>query len=239
MFKMSQIVSVFCILGIFVMTALIFSSSFYPFNHSMVYASPFVLEDSLSGQQGSQTTGGEEQLLTEGNQSQRIILEYANPNMGISIGYPENWDVDNLIFDRERSVSFFVFQGPDDLYGQRVDVYLNNSGEPPYFQSPDMSLDQIAQQLVSYLQETWPDFQHISTEPGQVAGMPAYAIHYTYSDPVIGATEAMEVIFKDGDRLHDFIYTAKPDLFNTELSTFRKMIDSVQILQLSSVQQEQ
>jgi hypothetical protein len=238
-FKILSMVSVFCLLGILVMTALIFSSSFYPF--SRTYASPFLLNDnSLSGQvgnvtagatDGSQTAGEGQQQLTQGSGTQRIILEYTNPNMGISIGYPENWDVDNLAFDRERSVTFYVYQGLDDLYGQFVNVNLNFSGETPFFDSPDMSLDQIAQQVVTFRQETWVDFQHISTEPGQVSGIPAMAIRYTYSDPGIGTTEAMEVVLKESDRLYDFVYTAKPQFFNTELGTFREMIDSVQILQ--------
>lgn len=232
-------VSTSCIFGIFVMMALIFSSPLYPFSRSIVYASPFALEDSLSEQQ-SDPAAGEGQQLIEGNETQRIMLEYTNPNIGISISYPENWDVDNLAGGRERSVSFFVYQGPDDPYGQYVDVYLNESQELlPYFQSPDMSVEEIAQQLVAFIQDTLVDFEHISTDPGQVAGLPAMAIHYTYSAPAIGATEAMEVIFRDGDRLYDFLYTAKPDFFNTELATFRKMIDSVQILQSSSLQQEQ
>jgi plastocyanin len=237
MLKTSQMASAFCILGIFVMTGLIFSFSLYPLSRSTVYASPFEIPDnSLSGQQSDQTAG-EGQQLNEGNQSQRIILEYANPNMGISLGYPENWDVDNLLFDRERAVSFYVYQGPDDLYGESVNVQVNASGEPDYFRSPDMSLDDIAQQLVSSLQNTWADFQHISTEPGQVAGVPALAIHYTYSDPGIGQTEAMEVIVKGGDRLYDFLYIAKPSFFNVELGTFRNMIDSAQIAQPLSQQQ--
>ncbi len=178
---------------------------------------------------GSQIVG--EEGLIGGNEPQRIMLEYRNPNMGLAISYPENWDVDNLAFERERSVSFFVFQGPDDVYGEFVDVRLNVSGELPYFQSPDMSLDEIAQQYVTNLQDTLIDFQHIFTEPGQVAGRPAYAIHYTYSDPGIGQAEAMEIIVKNDDRLYDFLYTAKPELFNSELATFRKMVDSVQIVQ--------
>jgi plastocyanin len=190
-----------------------------------------VIVTSAAATAGSNQTAREGQKLIERSQAERIMLEYRNPNMGLAISYPENWDVDNLAFERERSVSFFVFQGPDDVYGKFVDVRLNISGELPYFQSPDMSLDEIAQQYVTYLQDIFLDFQHNSTELGQVAGRSAYAIHYTYSDPSIGQTEAMEVIVKDGDRLYDFLYTVKPELFNTELATFRKMIDSVQIVQ--------
>jgi plastocyanin len=210
--------------------ALIYSVALlYPFSGGgLAYAQ-------LEGQPLHPEQGG----LMEGNQSGRIMLEYKNPNMGLIISYPENWDVDNLANERERSVAFFVFQGPDDLYGEYVNVFLNVSGEPEYYSSAEMSLDEISQQLVAYLGEIYNDFQHISTEPGVVAGIPAFAIHYSYSDPALGETEAMEVIMKDGDKLYDFLYSVKPNYFSTELATFRKILDSVQVLRSSSLQQEQ
>ena len=109
-------------------------------------------------------------------QNENNLLYYRNPNLGISLHYPSDWQ------QREygRNVAFISpFDSMNDRFKELFTVSIGIPSTP-------LSLNQITDGAVLVYRSLFPNFQIIESSPMIVKGLPSYRLLFSIYQPSLG-----------------------------------------------------
>jgi hypothetical protein len=176
---------------------------------------------------------GAQELEEEQQQQQGEWSPYQNVTYGVSMVYPSNWTQQNntaVVAEDDRFIVISEFFSPEetDGYFAYVTIAIDRMPQTTNIQS------YRSQSIDIYRQD--PDFQEfqlLSSSVGNftLAGMPAYNLEVTYTDPEFGPQRMLEVgrIFEN--RVYYIQYFADPPIYQKYLPIVERMIESFQITQ--------
>ena len=155
------------------------------------------------------------------------FLTYENPELGISIQYPSNW---------EKLVSldnFVTFTAPPEtdtrIYpaalGLKVQELTSSS------QNNIPSLQEITKVQMSDLKRSTPDLKVLESTSTTIAGKPSHKIVFSATDNKEVERKAMQVWTVIGNKAVLITYKAEPDKFASYLPTIERMIDSFKVIE--------
>ena len=188
---------------------------------------------SNSSQVGGQELEEEQQQQQQQQQRQGEWSPYQNVTYGVSMLYPSNWiQQNNTAVDAEDDrfivVSEFFSPEETDGYFAYVTIAIDSMPQTTSIESyRSQSIDIYRQDL------DFQEFQLLSSGMGNftLAGMPAYSLEVTYTDPEFGPQNVLEVGTIFENRVYYIQYFADPPIYQKYLPIVERMIESFQITQ--------
>ena len=156
--------------------------------------------------------------------AQEQFLAYENPELGISIQYPSNWEklvnLDNFVtFTAPPETDTRIYPAALGLKVQEVS-------------SQNISLQEITKVQISDLKKSNPDLNVLeSTSTATIADNPAHKIVFSAIDNKEVERKAMQVWTVIGNKAFLITYKAEPDKFSSYLPTIERMIDSFKVIE--------
>jgi len=157
------------------------------------------------------------------------FLKYESPTYGFKIQYPSNWEklefTQGIEEEHRNIVVNFLSPagGASNAFREYLIIEVRN------LTSQDTSLGQYIDTQIS-LRQALPNFSLSESTPiSLTGGYPAHKIIYTYSNPIVGITKAMEILTIKHDKLYFLSYSGDATKYGIYLPIVQKMIDSFQI----------
>jgi hypothetical protein len=149
---------------------------------------------------------------------------YDDPDEGIRIAYPSDWEVSEENLKRDDIVKFFSPEENPSNGLSTVGVFLKVSP------AGEFGLDTLAQQET----ESEGPVRNLHLTFTDIGGLPAYeSVLYNYGDQNRTLKLLSAFTIKDGDQIYRINYAADPWKYEEYLPIARKMIDSFQFTSLS------
>ena len=196
---------------------------------------------------GSKTVGQAANKQTANKESKSNFFKYENPNYGITIQYPNDWNrIKPVTFNGHHDIAIVEFKSPsekplqNDLATIRILVHNLTSHNmldqfTTFFDKSDSQKILLRGFILSYftslLTKKLPDFVFIKSESDEkttLADNPAQKIVYQYRDEQ-DIIKAMEVLTVKGDRGFIISYTAEASKYPDFIPIIKKMMDSFEI----------
>jgi|SRR6188472_346627 len=160
-----------------------------------------------------------------------IFLTYQSHTYGFKIQYPSNWEklefAQGIEEEHRNIVVNFLSpagEGTSNTFREYLIIEVGNST------SHDESLTQYVTTQI-HLRQALPNFNLVeSTLTSVSGGNPAHKIVYTYSNPIVGITKAMDILTIKSDKLYFLSYNADAVKYSRYLPIIQKVIDSFQII---------
>ncbi len=156
--------------------------------------------------------------------AQDHFLTYENPELGISIQYPSDWE---KIVNLDKFVTFTAPPKTDTR------IYPAALGLKVQKLSPqnNITLQEITKVQMSDLKRSNPDLKVLESTSTTFAGKPAYKIVFSAIDNKEVERKAMQVWTVIGNKAFLITYKAEPDKFSRYLPTIERMIDSFKVIE--------
>ncbi|HET7147014.1 MAG TPA: PsbP-related protein [Candidatus Nitrosopolaris sp.] len=155
------------------------------------------------------------------------VLTYVSHNYGFSMQYPASWqkvEFNSGISEGSRNmVANFLspLEGPSDTFREYLIIQTAN------MTSRDLPLKTFIREQITFLKDSFPDFNILESNQSTTnTSRIAYEVVYTYSDPLIGKSKAMETWIVNGGIAYILSFHADSAKYSKYLPTIRKMIDS-------------
>ena len=156
--------------------------------------------------------------------AQEQFLTYENPESGISIQYPSNWEkLANLD-------NFVTFTAPPETDTRIYPAALGLKVQELSSQNIP-SLQEITKVQMSDLKRSNPDLNVLESTSTTIAGKPAHKIVFSAIDNEEVERKAMQVWTVIGNKAVLITYKADPDKFSSYLPTIERMIDSFKVIE--------
>ncbi|HEU0143236.1 MAG TPA: hypothetical protein VFQ47_00485 [Nitrososphaera sp.] len=181
---------------------------------------------SNSSQVGGQQLEEEQQQ----QQQQGGWSPYQNVTYGVSMLYPSNWTQQNStgVEEDDRFIVVSQFFSPVETDGYFANVVVAIDSMPQ-----TTSIEGYRSQSIDlYRQDPeFQEFQLLSSSIGNftLAGMPAYSLEVTYTDPEFGPQNMLEVGRIVENRVYYIQYFADPPIYQKYFPIVQRMIESFQI----------
>jgi hypothetical protein len=147
---------------------------------------------------------------------QQSFLTFNNPNLGVTIQYPSDWELQKESNDKLRFIKQEGFVTAD-LNVEDLDRSQSNPSE-------------YANTRINELRTQRPEFQLISTEPITLSNKPAQKVVYTFEREEDGKTnKVMRIWSTNEDKLYTLAYIAESGQYDRYLPMFQSMVDSFDI----------
>jgi eukaryotic-like serine/threonine-protein kinase len=155
--------------------------------------------------------------------AQEQFLTYENPESGISILYPSNWEkLANLD-------NFVTFTAPPETDTRIYPAALGLKVQE--LSSQNIPLKEITKVQMSDLKKSNPDVNVLESTSTNIAGKPAHKIVFSAIDNEEVERKAMQVWTVIGNKAVLITYKADPDKFSSYLPTIERMIDSFKVIE--------
>lgn len=155
--------------------------------------------------------------------AQEQFLTYEDPELGISIQYPSNW---------EKLVSlnnFVTFTAPPETDTRIYPAALGLKVQE--VSSQNISLQEITKVQISDLKKSNPDLNVLESTSTTIADNPAHKIVFSAIDNKEVERKAMQVWTVIGNKAFLITYKAEPDKFSSYLPTIERMIESFKVIE--------
>jgi serine/threonine-protein kinase len=156
--------------------------------------------------------------------AQEQFLTYENPELGISIQYPSNWEklvnLDN----------FVTFTAPPETDTRIYPAALGLKVQELSSSQKNIPLQEITKVQMSDLKRSNPDLNVLESTSTTIADKPAHKIVFSAIDNKEVERKAMQVWTVIGNKAFLITYKAEPDKFSSYLPTIERMIDSFKVI---------
>lgn len=162
-------------------------------------------------------------------QSTDDFILYQNPDYGLSVEYPSNWEVFNY--------QAGSFQPPNQVGDISVTIYVYNPGEVPYFPYSNISLSEIVNLRLENERELDStsvvdmDFNLLNERESTLSNYSSYEITYSVKEYSIfdDYLKILEIWTKFGDKVYVVEYKTDSPLYNDYLPVVNRMVESIEI----------
>ena len=172
---------------------------------------------------------GEVQNFTEPSESQVVEewLLYENATYDVQMQYPSSWTQASTDPTPDRFIQVSDFFSPTEADGSSVSFRISIDDSPQSSNIEDYLEESISIFVAS---ASYQDFSVVeSTTNATLAGMPAYTIVATYTDPTLGPRMTLEIGTIFEDEVYYLSYYADPQDYERYLPIIQEMIDSFEI----------
>ncbi len=146
----------------------------------------------------------------------------------IQIQYPSSWTQASTDATPDRFIQVSDFFSPTEADGSSSASFRISIDDSP--QSSDVE-DYLEESISIFVASaSYQDFNVVqSTTNATLAGMPAYTIVATYTDPTLGPRMTLEIGTIFEDEVYYLSYYADPQDYERYLPIIQEMIDSFEI----------
>jgi hypothetical protein len=164
--------------------------------------------------------------------SQTGFLVYQNPIYKFKIEYPSNWEKLEFtqgIEEQQRNIVVNFVSPISSSTPSFREYVIIEVGNLTSSSSQNPSLDQYTNKQIN-LRKSLPNFHLTESTPTLLpGGYQGNKIVYTYSNPIVGTTKALDIITTIANKVYFLSYNADADRYLGHLPTVQKMIDSLRI----------
>ncbi|MFA7244746.1 MAG: PsbP-related protein [Candidatus Magasanikbacteria bacterium] len=165
----------------------------------------------------------EQTTTPETNKEEPVTMKtYTNDNAGITMSYPNNWDVEEGESNNSLIVSFFSKKQSDkDDFLENVNVLFQDFGDI------GIDLDTLHKESIKELTKNIPDFKLTKEEDMTIDGEPGKLIIYTGTYPgtnFVGAVVQAYTVWDD--YAYIITYVGKQGDFEKFVPTVQEMLKS-------------
>ena len=146
---------------------------------------------------------------------------YNNPNFGIKIQYPSDWDLEENDSDFDKDVIFLVPTSPKK-YMDKLSIGILDA-------EPNQSLNDLVNELIEFNKKEMTGYEVIESTPIILNGNNAHKIVYTDNSELFGDVKGMLIETIKGDKIYEILYTTEPERYDELLHIIQKMINSFEI----------
>jgi hypothetical protein len=155
----------------------------------------------------------------------RNFLTYDNPIHGFKIQYPSDWEkieFKEVVEANRKIIVNFVspLASPSDNFREYFII------ERGLVKVPTGSLNSSINSYVTSL-KFLPNYKLIESKMLSLANSPAEKLVYSYSNPQVGVTKAMDTIIIKDNKFFLFSFNSDAATYNNYLPTVQKMLDSL------------
>ena len=155
--------------------------------------------------------------------AQEQFLTYENPELGISIQYPSNWE---KLVNLDKFVTFTAPPETDTrIYPAALGLKVQE------LSSKNISLQEITKVQMSNLKKSNPNLNVLESTSSTIADKPSHKIVFSAIDNKEVERKAMQVWTVIGNKAFLITYKAEPDKFSSYLPTIERMIDSFKVIE--------
>jgi hypothetical protein len=146
---------------------------------------------------------------------------YNNPNFGISIQHPSDWQKEERDDEFSQGVIFLVPNSPKK-YMDKLSIGILDA-------EPNESLDSIVNDLIEFNKNQNKDYEVIESTTIKLNGIEGHKIVYTSTSDLFGNVKGMLIEILKGGKLYEILYTTEPERYDELLPIIIKMTNSFQI----------
>jgi hypothetical protein len=153
-------------------------------------------------------------------------LLYENATYGVRMFYPSAWTQQDGTVIEEGFVFVSDFSSPEEADGSFAAVSIGIDNMPP-----STNLEDSLNETVNNLMQGDASHQIISsnTDNFTLAGMPAYSLETTYTDPQFGPQRMLFVETIVDNNGYSIWYIAEPHIYQKHLPIVETMISSLEL----------
>ena len=151
----------------------------------------------------------------------KTYTTYDNPNFGITIQYPSDWDFEERDTGFSKGVIFLVPTSPQK-YMDKLSIGILDA-------EPNQSVNDLANEVIEFNKKQMTGYQVIESTPLNLNGNNAHKIVYTDNTQLFGDAKGMLIEIIKADKLYEILYTTKPQRYDELLPIIQEMINSFQI----------
>jgi hypothetical protein len=154
-------------------------------------------------------------------------LPFENAIYDIQMEYPSSWTQSSTDPTPDRFIQVSDFFSPAEADGSSVSFRISIDDSPQSSNIEDYLEESISIFVAS---ASYQDFNVVeSTTNATLAGMPAYTIEATYTDPALGPRMTLEIGTIFEDEVYYLSYFADPQDYERYLPIIQEMINSFEI----------
>jgi hypothetical protein len=155
-------------------------------------------------------------------------LLYENATYDVQMQYPSSWTQASTDAIPDRFIQVSDFFSPTEADGSSSASFRISIDDSPQSSNIEDYLEESISIFVA--SASYRDFNVVeSTTNATLAGMPAYTIEATYTDPVLGPRMTLEIGTIFEDEVYYLSYFADPQDYERYLPIIQEMIDSFEI----------
>jgi hypothetical protein len=202
---------------------------FEPPNTELRGPRPFY-EVGVSNEPPPTIIGEGQQNLTEPPEPPQVEewLQYENATYNVQMQYPSGWTQASTDATPDRFIQVSDFFSPTEADGTSSASFRISIDDSPQSSNVEDYLEESISIFVA--SASYQDFNVVeSTTNATLAGMPAYTIVATYTDPTLGPRMTLETGTIFEDEVYYLSYFADPQDYERYLPIIQQMIDSFEI----------
>jgi hypothetical protein len=155
-------------------------------------------------------------------------LLYENPTYDVQMPYPSSWTQASTDATPDRFIQVSDFFSPTEADGSSSASFRISIDDSPQSSNIEDYLEESISIFVA--SASYQDFNVVeSTTNATLAGIPAYTIVATYTDPTLGPRMTLEIGTIFEDEVYYLSYFADPQDYERYLPIIQEMIDSFEI----------
>jgi len=149
---------------------------------------------------------------------------YENSTYGITIKYPNGWDIDESGGIHGTDINIVTFSSPNQTDSAIVNLHQDKQD------NIGSNMTNFLKSELSYYKNNLRDFQIGTISNNLLAGNNGYKMLFTYTDNNGSKMKDMEVGTVIGDKAYYIIYDVKESLFNNYLPIIQTMLNSFNVI---------
>ncbi|MGH9975275.1 MAG: PsbP-related protein [Nitrososphaeraceae archaeon] len=150
------------------------------------------------------------------------LVTFEDRDLGLVIKYPSNWERSKIGQDQ---VTFIAPRESDSSsFPAGLGIKSHN------ISSADSTLDAIAKQIVTDLEDDTQDFTLLSSGKSKLNSFDTHEISFSATDDNDAKRTAMQIVVKPENLVYVITYKAYPEKYESYLPIIQSMLDSLKFL---------
>ena len=150
------------------------------------------------------------------------MVTFDDRGLGLAIKYPSNWERSKIGQDQVTFIAPRESNSPSFPAG--LGIRSHN------ISSIDATLDSIAKEIVTDLEDDTQDFTLLSSSKSKLNNFDAYEISFSATDDNDAKRTAMQIVVKPENLVYVITYKAYPEKYESYLPVIQSMLDTLRFL---------
>jgi hypothetical protein len=150
------------------------------------------------------------------------LVTFEDRGLGLMIKYPNNWERSKIGQDQVTFIAPRESESPSFPAGLGIKSHNVSSA--------DSTLDSIAKEIVTDLEQDTQDFTLLSSGQSKLNSFNAYEISFSATDDNDAKRTAMQIVVKPENLVYVITYKAYPEKYESYLPIIQSMLDSLNFL---------
>jgi hypothetical protein len=150
------------------------------------------------------------------------MVTFDDRGLGLAIKYPSNWERSKIGQDQVTFIAPRESNSPSFPAGLGIKAHN--------ISSVDATLDSIAKEIITALQQNTRDFTLLSSSQSKLNSIDSYEISFSATDDNDAKRTAMQIVVKPENLVYVITYKAYPEKYESYLPIIQSMLNSLKFM---------